>query len=85
MNDVVHATCDDVLALVHQFLDRELGANEEALVREHLAGCEACADEADCWQVVRTVVRRSCVTVTAPEGLVSRIQVVVQQTVERLT
>jgi predicted anti-sigma-YlaC factor YlaD len=35
-------TCEQAFARVFEFLDRELGPEEERLVREHLAICEGC-------------------------------------------
>jgi predicted anti-sigma-YlaC factor YlaD len=40
-------TCHDALTLLEDYVDRDLPADKEALVREHLAGCASCRQDVD--------------------------------------
>ena len=65
--------CAMVLARVQEFLDHELDSATEDAVREHLAACEPCMDQADVWAAVRALVKRACPPPEAPATLVTRI------------
>ncbi len=66
--------CADVLANIHAFLDHEVDQATEESIREHLAACEPCLDQAEVWTAVRALVKRSAAAPTpAPVGLATRI------------
>ncbi|MDO5287403.1 MAG: mycothiol system anti-sigma-R factor [Actinomycetia bacterium] len=65
--------CRLVLERIQEFLDHELDDATEDAVREHLAACEPCLDQAEVWTAVRTLVQRACPPTPAPASLVSRI------------
>lgn len=64
--------CDRYLAQIQTMLDNEMPEAAALTLRQHLAGCEPCMDEAQVIDVLKALVRRSCVE-TAPETLQVRI------------
>ena len=65
--------CAGVLARLQEFIDHEVdGATDEA-IREHIAACEPCLDQAEIWSAMRALVKRACAPKAAPEALVTRI------------
>lgn len=72
MTDSHADECAIVLAHVQEFLDNELDSATEESVREHIAICEPCLDQAEVWSAMRTLVKRACAE-QAPAALVSRV------------
>ena len=64
--------CEKARAELEEYLHNELAMEDAADIREHMAGCSDCADEARVGIVLTDAVRRAC-TETAPEDL--RVQV----------
>lgn len=63
-------SCDDVQALLFDYMSRELGDKQSLLVREHLLRCEACRREAA--RIEKTVAMlRGDMTISPPEHLKS--------------
>lgn len=60
--------CRDVLNRIETYLDGEVGADVEAVVRQHLLDCPPCGDRADFQQELKRIVARSC-REHAPESL----------------
>jgi anti-sigma factor (TIGR02949 family) len=67
--------CEKARAELEEYLHNELAKEDAADIREHMAGCSDCADEARVGMMLTEAVRRACVE-TAPEDL--RVQVLAQ-------
>ena len=65
--------CSAALRRLWTYLDKELTADDEDDLRDHLAGCPPCLAEYSIDVVLKDIVRRSCQE-EAPEGLRVRIQ-----------
>ena len=65
--------CEQTFLRFDDFLDRELTAEEMALVQEHLEHCERCTTELRFEETVLRSVREKIARVKAPPGLLSRI------------
>ncbi len=65
--------CRDCLEHLYEFLDRELTPTLEQEVREHLEGCEPCADLADFETFYLKFVQARCRAQGAPPALRRRI------------
>ncbi len=65
--------CAAALQRLWTYLDRELTADDEDELRDHLAGCPPCLAEYSIDVVLKGLVRRSCQE-EAPAGLRVRIQ-----------
>jgi anti-sigma factor (TIGR02949 family) len=74
--------CDYVLDRINDFLDREVDEATANLIRQHIAQCEGCSDEADCWMVMRQVLKRTYQPEPAPPGLLARIKALIVPTFE---
>ena len=70
--------CSHALMQVYEYLDGEMGPDDCAKIREHLAQCGPCLKEYDIDQMLKTVVRRSCGCESAPTQL--RMQIMAQIT-----
>lgn len=62
-------TCEQAFQRVYEYLDRVLGADEEALVQEHLAVCEDCVRHFRFEEQLLSTIRERCRTGRAPEPL----------------
>ncbi|GAB3585422.1 hypothetical protein GCM10027406_33710 [Leifsonia lichenia] len=60
--------CDKAKQDLEEYLRNELCSEDAADIREHLATCNGCADEAHLSVVLTEVVQRACKE-TAPETL----------------
>jgi len=65
--------CRDCLEHLYEFLDRELTPELELEVREHIEGCEPCADLADFETLYLKFVQARCRAQGAPPELKRRI------------
>jgi anti-sigma factor (TIGR02949 family) len=78
--------CSRALLQAYDYLDGEMGPEDCAKVREHLALCGRCLEEYDIDQMLKTLVRRSCGGEAAPMQLrmqiMARITTLVTVTVE---
>jgi mycothiol system anti-sigma-R factor len=70
--------CSHALMQVYEYLDGEMGPDDCARIREHLAQCGPCLNEYDIDQMLKTVVRRSCGCESAPMQL--RMQIMARIT-----
>jgi anti-sigma factor (TIGR02949 family) len=66
--------CDEARARLGAYVDRELGAAEQAALREHVEGCAECGPEASALARLRDDIRRSAPAYRAPEGLRRQIR-----------
>ena len=64
--------CEHALVHLYEFLDSEMTADDEQRMRAHLAHCSPCLAELSAEEIVKKLVRRSCVE-QAPETLRVRI------------
>jgi anti-sigma factor (TIGR02949 family) len=73
-------TCEEVFRFLDDYLDRELGEAEQALVRAHLEICVVCANEyrfeASVLQHLKANLRR----IAVPHDLMQRISRAIQAT-----
>ena len=67
-------TCDEIDAFMTAYVDREVGADEAAAVREHLAECAPCRTRASVESTAREVLqtRAMALTARAPTALRAR-------------
>jgi len=70
--------CSRALLQVYEYLDGEMGPDDCAKVREHLAQCGPCLKEYDVDQMLKTLVHRSCGCESAPTEL--RLQIMARIT-----
>jgi mycothiol system anti-sigma-R factor len=61
--------CSRALMQVFEYLDGEMGPDDCAGIREHLAQCGQCLKEYDIDQMLKTLVHRSCTSEVAPTQL----------------
>jgi mycothiol system anti-sigma-R factor len=66
--------CKEAMHRVYRYLDRELTADERAIVQRHLDGCPPCADLFRFEENVLTFVGRRCRQTEAPEQLRDRVR-----------
>lgn len=67
-------TCEDVFRRLDDFLDRELSAEEMALVQAHLDACAQCASEHRFERRLVDDVRNKLRRIRVPEALLARIR-----------
>lgn len=65
--------CQEALEHLYEFLDRELTADDERRVREHLTACSPCGDRFDVEQAFLRFIEARCRTRGAPPELRRRI------------
>jgi len=66
-------TCEDVFRRLDSYLDRELKADEMALVREHLEACAQCAQEHDFERSFLDSMREKVRRIGLPEELRAKV------------
>jgi len=66
-------TCEEAFRRLDDYLDRELGPEEMAMVREHLEICAGCASEFNFEASVLRGVRDKLRQIDLPDGLEARI------------
>lgn len=66
-------TCEEAFRRLDDFVDRELSADEQRMVREHLETCSTCASEFRFEATVVEGVRDRLRRIAAPPGLLQRI------------
>ena len=66
-------TCEEAFRRLDDYLDRELGADEMALVREHLEICAGCAGEFAFESSVLNGVRSKLLQIDVPASLQERV------------
>jgi anti-sigma factor (TIGR02949 family) len=64
--------CTKAKAELEEYLHNELCSEDTADIREHMAGCADCADEAKVGVVLTVAVQRACKE-TAPEDLRNQV------------
>ncbi len=79
MNESHPYDCQAVFRRLDDFLDRELTPEETALVQAHLDICEVCAREQRFEASVLASIRAKLGQTRAPQGLVDRIRLVLDQ------
>jgi anti-sigma factor (TIGR02949 family) len=66
-------TCEEAFRRLDDYLDRELGAEEMTLVREHLEICAGCAREFTFEQSLVNGVRHKLRQIDVPKDLQARV------------
>jgi anti-sigma factor (TIGR02949 family) len=66
-------TCEQVFARINDYLDRELSAEEMALVQAHLDTCAVCAHEYDFEGTVLTELKAKLRRIDLPAGVLEKI------------
>jgi mycothiol system anti-sigma-R factor len=66
--------CQETMARLYFYLDRELSPEEQAEVQRHLDNCPPCRDRFTFEEDVLILVRRCCRDVSAPPELVARVK-----------
>lgn len=66
-------TCEDVFRRLDDYLDRELDAREQDLVRHHLETCAVCAGEFRFEETVLKQVKAKVRRIAVPQDLFQRI------------
>ena len=61
--------CEEARRRLDAYIDGELGAAEQASLREHLAGCGECGPEAEAVERLRAGIREAAPRYRAPPGL----------------
>ena len=62
--------CEEVLARLWEYLDRELGPEESRSVGEHLTGCRSCLPAYQCDRAFLNLLARQRRTTMAPPSLI---------------
>lgn len=73
MGPVNRFTCEEAFRRLDDYLDRELSAEEMAMVREHLETCAACTREFTFEASLLSAVRRKLRRIDLPPTLLDRI------------
>ncbi len=68
------ADCNDTLRELETFLDDELADDLRAAIQAHLGGCVDCLQAFDFLAELRTVIRAKCRNDEMPPGLLSKIE-----------
>jgi mycothiol system anti-sigma-R factor len=71
--------CVDALRRVFLFLDGEIGPNDAAQARHHIAECAPCLREYGLEEEVKRLVYRSCHNELAPAEFRTKIQICIQR------
>jgi mycothiol system anti-sigma-R factor len=66
--------CEQVAALLYEYIDRELSADEYRRVQQHLDACPPCRHLFQLEQNMLTVVGERCRKVCAPTSLIDRVR-----------
>jgi mycothiol system anti-sigma-R factor len=61
--------CDDTMARLSRYVDRELTDDEASLVQTHLKGCPPCGSVFDFQTEMKRLVRKECCADDAPSRL----------------
>jgi anti-sigma factor (TIGR02949 family) len=73
MTGLTRLTCEEAFRRLDDYLDRELGAAEATLVREHLETCAGCAREFRFEESVLRGVRAKLRQIETPDDLQARV------------
>jgi mycothiol system anti-sigma-R factor len=69
MEECFDMDCYETVARLHLFIDRELSANEVAVVQAHLAGCPHCECRFHFDEGVKRLIHERCTIERAPARL----------------
>ena len=69
-------TCDEAIARLDDYLDRELSAEEMALVREHLDTCAHCAEAYAFEESVLEDLKGKLRRIDLPESVVTKVRAI---------
>ena len=78
MNPIDRLTCQETFERLDDYMDRELSADEMALVRAHLDTCAICASEYEFEARVIDQLRDKLTRIEAPQSLVEKVRAVLR-------
>ncbi|MBI4277904.1 MAG: zf-HC2 domain-containing protein [Armatimonadetes bacterium] len=70
-------TCEEAVARLYEYLDRELDPGTRRRVRQHLARCRPCTDKVHFEAYFLAQLRRCLVSERAPASLYRRLEALV--------
>ena len=73
MSRIDRLTCEEMFRRLDDYMDRELSADEAAMVREHLETCAVCAAEYAFESSMLRSVRAKLAHISAPPDLMKKI------------
>lgn len=73
MKDPGCATCEGTMQKLHEYVDRELTAEDLEAVKRHLGDCPPCQRHFDFEEQLKLLVHRKACTERAPKQLLNRI------------
>ena len=79
MSPVDRLTCVELFRRLDDYMDRELGAEEMRLIREHLETCAQCAGEYAFEENVLNNVRAKLRRIKAPPDLLGKISRIIAE------
>ena len=66
-------TCEEVLAVLYEFLDSQVDVETSEIIREHLDDCRECFSRAEFEKLLRRRVAETGTTEEVPEDVEDRI------------
>jgi anti-sigma factor (TIGR02949 family) len=72
-------SCEETFRRLDEYLDRQLSAAEERMVRAHLEACASCAAEFVFEASVIRAVREKVSRIAVPSGLAQRISAMIRR------
>jgi mycothiol system anti-sigma-R factor len=72
-------TCEQVFQRINDYLDRELSAEEMALVRAHLDTCTACANEYKFEGTVLTELKAKLRRIDLPSSVLDKVSEILKK------
>ena len=72
-------TCEQVFQRINDYLDRELSAEEMALVRAHLDTCGECAGEYDFESTVLSELKAKLRRIDLPPAVLEKVQDIIKK------
>ena len=78
MNPIDRLTCQEAFERLNDYLDRELSADEAALVRAHLETCAVCASEYEFEARVLDELRAKLRRIDVPQAVVDHVRAVLR-------
>ena len=72
-------TCEQVFQRINDYLDRELSAEEMALVRAHLDTCTECASEYSFESSVLAELKAKLRRIDLPQSVLDKVQAVLRK------
>lgn len=65
--------CEQIRELIPDWLDGETDEVTDQVIKNHIASCQACREEAELWRAIGTSLRDSAGAVKAPAGFTAQV------------